>query len=158
MTIETLQLRTKSSFFFILTFGWSLVFWILTVALGGIDRFPGSILQYVGGAGPLVAALIITHFFEDSTVRKDFWSRTFDPRRIPWRWLVVSLLFHPAILFIAIVIDSILGGNLPGPGNIFHLSRGRWFFSHPGTDTKVEILALNTYTSNPYGNTIGTST
>ena len=112
MTVESFQLRTKPGFFFILTFGWSLVFWILTVVSGGIERFPGSILQYVGGAGPLVAALIITHFFEDSTVKIDFWSRTFDLRRIPWRWLIVSLLFHPMILFIVIAVDSTLGGTL----------------------------------------------
>ncbi len=48
---ESVQLRTKAVFFFSLTFGWSLVFWLLTVLLGGIDQFPGSILQYVGGAG-----------------------------------------------------------------------------------------------------------
>ena len=112
MTVVSFQPRTKASLFFILTFGWSLVFWILTVAFGGIDRFPGSILQYVGGAGPLVAALIVTHFLEDSTVKMDFWSRTFDLRRIPWRWLIVSLLFHPIILFIAIAVDSTLGGTL----------------------------------------------
>ena len=112
MTVESFQLRTKPGFFFILTFGWSLVFWILTVVSGGIERFPGSILQYVGGAGPLVVALIIIHFFEDSIVKIDFWRRTFDLRRIPWRWLIVSLLFHPIILFIAIAVDSALGGTL----------------------------------------------
>lgn len=112
MTVVSFQPRTKAGLFFILTFGWSLVFWILTVAFGGINRFPGSILQYVGGAGPLVAALIVTHFLEDSTVKMDFWSRTFDLRRIPWRWLIVSLLFHPIILFIAIAVDSTLGGTL----------------------------------------------
>jgi len=112
LTTDPLQLHTKAGFFFILTFGWSLVFWLLTVALGGINQFPGSILQYVGGAGPLVAALTIIHFFEKSPVQRDFWSRTFDPRRIPWRWIIVALLIHPTILFATIAIDLTLGGKL----------------------------------------------
>ena len=112
MISEPLQLRTKAGFFFSLTFGWSLVFWLLTVGLGGIDRFPGSILQYVGGAGPLVAALILIHFFETPTVQRDFWSRTFNPRRMPWRWTIVALLIHPTILFVAIAVDLALGGKM----------------------------------------------
>ena len=75
--------KTTARFFFIFTFGWSLLFWVLTILLGGIKDFPGSILQYVGGAGPLVAALTITHFSESRVVQRDFWSRTFNPKRIP---------------------------------------------------------------------------
>jgi len=112
LKVEQRQLRTKAGFFFFLAFGWSLVFWFLTVAFGGIDQFPGSILQYVGGAGPLVAALVITHLFEQPIEQRDFWSRTFDPRRIPWRWLLAALLTHPAILFIAVAVDLTLGGKL----------------------------------------------
>ena len=93
VTTQSDNLRTKAGFFFIFTFGWSIVFWSLTVALGSINQFPSSVLQYIGGAGPLIAALVITHFFEDPPARKDFWSRTFDPRRIPWRWL---LAYGPA--------------------------------------------------------------
>lgn len=125
---EPLELRTKAGFFFLFTFGWSLVFWSLTVALGGIERFPGSILQYVGGAGPLVAALTLIHFFETPTVQRDFWSRTFDPRRMSWRWVLAALLIHPAILFVAIALDLALGGklhiqaaNLTDPGAVISL-------------------------------------
>ena len=112
MTNEVLPLRTKAGLFFSLTFGWSLFFWFLTVTLGGIDQFPGSILQYVGGAGPLVAALILIHGFENRTVQRDFWSRTFNPRRIPWRWALVALSIHPIILFISIAVDLAMGGKL----------------------------------------------
>ena len=112
MENDSYQPRTKALSFFLFTFGWSLVFWFLTVVLGGIDQFPGSILQYVGGAGPLVAALILTHFFEKPPAQKDFWSRTFDPRRMPWRWTLAALLIHPMILFAAIAVDLALGGTL----------------------------------------------
>lgn len=106
------QLRTKASLFFILAFGWSLFFWFLTVALGGIDQVPGSILQYIGGAGPLVAGLIIIHFFETPVVQRDFWSRTFNPRRVPFRWAIAALTIHPTIIFIAIAVDLALGGDI----------------------------------------------
>jgi membrane protease YdiL (CAAX protease family) len=110
MTTQTNKHRTKAVHFFLFTFGWSLAFWFLTVALGGIDQTPGSILQYVGGAGPLIAALVITHFFEDRDNKKEFWNRTFNPQRIPWRWLLAAFLIHPAILFISVAVDSALGG------------------------------------------------
>lgn len=106
------QPRTKARSFFLFTFGWSLVFWSLTVVLGGIDQFPGSILQYVGGAGPLVAALVLTHFFEKPPAQKDFWSRIFDPRRMSWRWTLAALLIHPMILLIVTIVDIALGGTL----------------------------------------------
>lgn len=111
MTARSVKLRTRARIFFILAFGWSILFWTLSEVLGGIDQFPGSILQYVGGAGPLVAALILVHFLELPTFRREFWSRTFDPRRIPRRWVAAALLVHPIILFVTIALDSGLGGK-----------------------------------------------
>ncbi len=105
-------MRAKARAFFLLTFAWSLLFWSLTVVLGGIDQLPGSILQYVGGAGPLVSALLLVHFFEAPSAQRDFWSRTFDPRRIPSRYIMAALLIHPAILFVAIAITLALGGEV----------------------------------------------
>jgi len=110
--IERPQPRTKSGLFFIIAFGWSFIFWGLTVLFGGINKFPGSILQYIGGAGPLVSALIITHFFETAEVQKDFWNRIFNLKRIPWRWGIVALIAHPLIIFIAIFVDLLQGGKL----------------------------------------------
>lgn len=81
------------------------------MALGEIDQVPGSILQYVGGAGPLVLALLLVHFFEAPGARRDFWSRTFDPRRILSRYVIVALLIHPTILFVAIATTLALGGE-----------------------------------------------
>lgn len=110
--IERPHPHTKSGLFFVIAFGWSFVFWFLTVMLGGINKFPGSILQYVGGAGPLVSALIITHLFETSEIQKDFWNRIFNLKRIPWRWGIVALITHPLIIFIAIFVDLLFGGKL----------------------------------------------
>ena len=104
--------HTSARFFFLLAFGWSILFWSLTVWLGGIGQLPGSILQYVGGAGPLVAALILIHFFEPSNIRKDFWSRTFDPQRMSWRWVATAFLAHPIILVLSIMLELALSGNI----------------------------------------------
>lgn len=112
MSDQKVEFHTKAGFFFIFTFSWSLVFWFLTVISGGIRVFPGSILQYFGGAGPVVAALAITHFFEPRTKRREFWARTFDPRRIPARWLLAALIVHPAILLFAAAVDKALGGEI----------------------------------------------
>lgn len=117
MSNKSPKIRTSSSFYFILAFGWSLIFWTLTVVLGGINQFPGSILQYFGGAGPVVAALIIVHLFEAAEYRRDFWSRTFDIRRIPWKFLLAALLTHPIILFAAIGIELLMGGELQAQTN-----------------------------------------
>lgn len=108
----SIQLGTKARYFFFFTFGWSLLFWLLTVVLGGINEFPGSILQYVGGAGPIVAALTLVHFFEPAQSRREFWSRTFNLRRIPGRWFLAALFTHPAILLLAVGVDLGLGGEL----------------------------------------------
>jgi membrane protease YdiL (CAAX protease family) len=91
---------------------WSIVFWSLTTLFGGINQFPGSILFYIGGAGPLVSAIIITHLFESKENQKDFWSRTLNAKRIPWRWMVPALLLHPSIIFAAGLIETLLDGEL----------------------------------------------
>ena len=108
---ERHQPRTKSGLFFVIAFGWSFIFWVLTILFGGINKFPGSILQYVGGAGPLVSALFITHYLEVSEIQKDFWNRTFNLKRIPWRWGIAALITHPLIIFIAIFLDFLFGGK-----------------------------------------------
>lgn len=104
--------KTNAKIYFIFVFVWSIVFWLLTTFFGGINQFPGSILFYIGGAGPLVSALVITHLFESKEDQKDFWSRTFYVKRIPWRWMVPALLLHPSIIFTAGFIETLLGGEL----------------------------------------------
>ena len=112
------ELRTKASFYFLFAFIWSILFWSLTVAFGGIEQFPGSVLQFVGGAGPLIAALVITHFFESTSVQKDFWSRTFNLRRIPWPWLIPALFIHPVVILVAVLVEVALGGTMQVQANL----------------------------------------
>ena len=112
MDNQLIRFKSNARHFFIFVFVWSIVFWSLATLFGGIDQFPGSLLFYVGGAGPLVAALVISHFFESKETQRDFWSRTFNLKRIPWRWMLPALLLHPGIILTACLIESILGGEV----------------------------------------------
>lgn len=109
-TLEPGAPATRARTYFLLTFGWSLGFWSLLLLLGG--PAPGSALFYLGGAGPLVAALIVIHVLETAPARRDFWRRTFDPRLIPSRWLLVALTVHPLVVVSAQLVDLALGGTL----------------------------------------------
>lgn len=93
MDKDLIKFRTNAKLFFLLVFVWSITFWSLTTVFGGINQLPGSILFYLGGAGPLVAALVITHLFESKKAQRDFWSRTFNATRIPWRWMFPALFY-----------------------------------------------------------------
>jgi membrane protease YdiL (CAAX protease family) len=104
--------KVTATAYFVCTFAWSLLFWFATVYFGGIDRLPGSLLHYVGGAGPIIAALALIHLIENRAMQKDFWIRTFDPRRMSIAWLLVALLMHPVLVGIAGVADVALGGEV----------------------------------------------
>ena len=107
-----IQYKVSAWAYFIFAFSWSLLFWSATVYFGGIEEFPGSLLQYVGGAGPIVAALILIHFGEDRTAQKDFWVRTFDPKLMRFGWLLLALLIHPLLVLGASLVDVGLGGEV----------------------------------------------
>jgi membrane protease YdiL (CAAX protease family) len=107
-------MNVSAKSFFIFTFSWSCLFWFLTTKLGGTTQLPGSLLFYVGGAGPVLAALILIHFRESRAIQKDFWISTFDPRRMSLMWLLVALLIHPFLMLCASVADFALGGEVQG--------------------------------------------
>jgi membrane protease YdiL (CAAX protease family) len=105
-------MNVSAKSFFIFTFSWSCLFWFLTTQLGGFAEFPGSLLFYVGGAGPVLAALTLIHFRENRSIQKDFWASTFDPRRMSPMWLMVALFVHPFLVLCASLIDLSLGGEV----------------------------------------------
>ena len=98
--------------FFTFTFLWSGLFWALTVIMGGIEELPGSLIFYVGGAGPIVSALFLIHIRESKQLQKEFWLSTINPGRMPVRWLLVALLIHPLLIAIAALADLALGSEL----------------------------------------------
>lgn len=105
--------QTGAFAYFALAFGWSWLFWLAHVRWGGGADPSRSPLFLIGGAGPLLAAIALTHLRENTSVRRSFWVRAFDPRRIRGAWWVAALLLHPAIVSLAFAIDVGLGGSAP---------------------------------------------
>ncbi len=113
MSIKSVeQTKIPARIFFVVTFSWSYLFWFATDLLGGIEQFPGSLLLYVAGAGPIVAALTLIHFWESRIVQKEFWASTVDPRRMSPRWLLIALFIHPILVLGASLVDMGLGGEV----------------------------------------------
>ena len=109
--IATLQ--TSALTYFVFALGWSSLFWAASVRWGAHDDPADSLLFLVGGAGPFIAAIVLTQLREGAATRRDFWVRVFDPRRLRWPWWAAALLLHPAIVALAFAADIALGGSLP---------------------------------------------
>jgi len=63
-------------FFLALIFGLSWLFW-MPAALSARDAttFPVSLLYYLGGAGPPLAAIILTHLERDREGWRNYWQQ-----------------------------------------------------------------------------------
>ncbi len=121
--MKFMHYKLSAKTYFIFAFSWSILFWFATVYFGGIEQFPGSLLLYVGGAGPIVAALILLHLREDRSVQKEFWVSTFDLRRMSVNWFLIALLVHPLLVLGATIVDVLLGGEIETKtGNLTSIS------------------------------------
>jgi len=105
--------RTSALTYFVFALGWSWLFWAASVWRGAGSDPSAAPLFLVGGAGPFIAAVVLTHLREDRPNRLAFWVRALDPRRIHGRWWAAALLLHPAIGALAFAADITLGGSLP---------------------------------------------
>jgi membrane protease YdiL (CAAX protease family) len=107
-------LKTSPWLFFLLTFGLT---WVLHVpaALSGQDRmeFPTVLLYMLGGFGPSVAGIILIYREKDRRLRKDFWQRAIDFRRIRGSGYFVALLLSPILFALVLGLDVLLGGQPP---------------------------------------------
>jgi len=105
-------MRTGALAYFVVVLVWSCAFWAAAVASGGADA-TASPLFLVGGAGPFLAAVVLTQVRESPATRRDFWVRIFDPRRLHGRWWAAALLLHPALVGLAVATDRATGGAPP---------------------------------------------
>lgn len=105
--------RSGATSYFVIVLGWSAVFWAAASLFGRPEHPQRSPLFLLGGAGPLIAAVALTWFQETTTTQRDFFFRIVDVRRIGWRWLCAALLFPPALLSLAILLELVLGETLP---------------------------------------------
>jgi membrane protease YdiL (CAAX protease family) len=106
-------LRTSALAYFAFALGWSWTIWALAVATGVSGEPAASPLFVLGGAGPFLAAVVLTHSREAPDARRSFWLRAFDPRPLRWPWWAAALLLHPALVALAFAMDLALGGSLP---------------------------------------------
>lgn len=98
-----------------LALGWSWLFWGAAIRRDAGGSPMDSPLFLIGGAGPPLAAVALTQLRETAAVRRDFWVRVFDPRRLRGPWWAAALLLHPALVGLAFAVDVALGGALPTP-------------------------------------------
>ena len=106
-------MQTSALAYFAFALGWSCAFWAASVAWSGGGDPTRSPLFLLGGAGPFLAAVVLTQLRESPATRRDFWLRVVDPRRIRWPWWAVALLLHPALVAFAFATEVALGGSLP---------------------------------------------
>lgn len=106
-------MRTGALAYFALALGWSWSFWLASTAFGSQGAATSSPLFLVGGAGPPLAAIVLTRWGESSEIWRDFWLRIVDLRRLRTPWWAVALLLHPAIVALAFASDVALGGTAP---------------------------------------------
>lgn len=104
--------QTRAEVYFALALAWSIPFLTASALLGGMPHRAGQVLFYVGGAGPPLAAFVLTHFYEPKSVQRDFWQRITDPRLMSWPWLAAAFLIHPLLVLMALGFDLWLGGTL----------------------------------------------
>ena len=99
-------------YFFSLALGWSWFFWILAILLGtGVKTALGIVLALLGLLGPLVAGISSVYTTRDKTVRRDYWRRITDVKKIGTKWYIVIFLFAPVLTALAFALDILAGGS-----------------------------------------------
>jgi membrane protease YdiL (CAAX protease family) len=86
-----------------------------TILLNGWSPYqaPGLIFFLTGGSAPSWVGLLFVFFSYDKGRRRDYFKRL-SPRLIAGRWWAIIFLVFPFIFAVAIAIELLLGGSLPG--------------------------------------------
>jgi len=103
--------RHSALAFFALAYGWTWLFWIPAALIGQEASTLVMPLRYLGGIGPVVAAIILTYIAQSKEGRRDYWQRVIDFRRINVKWYAVVFLAVPLLTAIAALLDLLLGGS-----------------------------------------------
>lgn len=114
--------------FFGLALGLSWIFWIPMIFLVGDPMgFPLILLTILGGLGPAAAEFILIFFKGGERLRRDYFQRIFNVRRISWLWAVGILVLFPLLNAAATALSVWSGG--PDPS----WETAREFVAHPLT-------------------------
>lgn len=102
--------------YLVLAYSLAWLFWI-PVALTHQDYQSSPLLltaTLIGVFGPGIAGIIMTYVERGRAGGRDFWQRAVDTRRIRPVWWVIPFLLWPALHLIAIGLNKLLGGEVPG--------------------------------------------
>jgi membrane protease YdiL (CAAX protease family) len=108
--------RTKFPWLYLgLSYGLAWLLWI-PVALTRQD-YQGSplllLVVFLGVFSPGMAGIILTYIEGDREKRRDYWRRIVDIRRIRSLWVALILLLWPAMHILALLLNRLLGGEIP---------------------------------------------
>lgn len=97
--------------FFGATFAWTWAFLGVAILLKiSVETPLGFALFILGILGPMVTGIGFTYLTQNKAGQRDYWLRIIDVRRIGLKWLLILLLFVPALNGLAALIDVVLGG------------------------------------------------
>lgn len=101
--------------FFVGTFLWTWACYF-TIVLLHLHPYqgPGLPLLIMGGSAPTWMGIILAMTTYDRAGRTQYWKRFYDVRLIGFGWLALIMAFFPVITAVAIGVDLLLGGTLPG--------------------------------------------
>lgn len=98
--------------YFALAFGWTWLFWLAAILVGqDSSTWPVRLLQYAGGIGPPLAAILLVYWLHGPAGWRQYWQRLFQAQRIRGGWWLPILFLAPAVLTLAALLDRLLGGQ-----------------------------------------------
>ena len=84
--------------YFSIAIGFSWLFWVPAIFVDqNIMNTPWVILLYAGGLGPALGGILLTHLNQDPKLRKEYWDRVFNFKRVGGLWYLVILFAYPIL-------------------------------------------------------------
>lgn len=100
-------------FFFVITYGWSWLFWLPAVLSPAGYSDPYFFVMFIIGAfGPFVGAFSLTYLNERMGGVNDLWKRFWN-LKAEKNWLLASFLLFPALYGVAFMIAVFTEGRIP---------------------------------------------
>lgn len=100
--------------FFALVFAFSIPFWIIGAATG-LEVVPGLPVAALMAMCPAIAALIVTAREGSLGDVRDLLGKIFDYRKLRAPWLLLIVLFKPAVMVLSFTIMRAFGVPVPTP-------------------------------------------
>lgn len=95
--------------FYLIVFAWTWLFWISAAVTGtGIQSSAGEVLLLLGLLGPALGGVGYT-LSQNRDGRREYWLRVVSPTRIPAVWYLIIVIFAPALMTLAVLLDGAPG-------------------------------------------------